>query len=190
MGHIERRQKEKENTKNSIVRAALDIAIKDGWNAVTIRKIAKAIEYTPPIVYEYFKNKEDLMNELVGYGHKLLHKGYDNAFKEKDIKKTLLRLSLNLWDFAFEHKELFQLMFNIGRRPPDENIKLYASKIRSLFYEIYSDKNTAEEVMFSFVCIQQGYIYGVKQMGLPPDFVDENPRDVYIRAMERFISYL
>jgi len=32
---------------------------------VTIRKIADSIEYTPPIVYEHFENKEDLFKAVI-----------------------------------------------------------------------------------------------------------------------------
>ncbi|MDR1416635.1 MAG: TetR/AcrR family transcriptional regulator, partial [Prevotellaceae bacterium] len=76
MGHIERRQKEREATRKSIMDTALNIAIAEGWNAVTIRRIADTIEYTPPIVYEHFKNKEDLFDELKLMGHRRLHDGY------------------------------------------------------------------------------------------------------------------
>ncbi|HRX31691.1 MAG TPA: hypothetical protein P5349_07350 [Tenuifilaceae bacterium] len=48
MGHVERRKKEKENIRKGILDAALKIAMSDGWGAVTIRKIADVIEYTPP----------------------------------------------------------------------------------------------------------------------------------------------
>ena len=63
MGHIERRQKEKEEMRKRIMDTTLKIAVSEGWDAVTIRKIANAIEYTPPIVYEHFKNKEDLFDD-------------------------------------------------------------------------------------------------------------------------------
>jgi AcrR family transcriptional regulator len=46
MSHIERRQKEKEEIKQSILDAARKIAAEEGWNALTIRKIADEIEYT------------------------------------------------------------------------------------------------------------------------------------------------
>ena len=84
MSHIERRLRAKEETKQSILAAARKIAGKEGWQAVTIRKIADEIEYTPPIVYEYFENKEALFKELIYFGFRLMHKDI-----EKAIKRTL-----------------------------------------------------------------------------------------------------
>ena len=191
MGHIERRLKEKENLRKSILKAALDIAISDGWEAVTIRKIANAIEYTPPIVYEYFKNKEDLLNELVLEGHRKLHKGYESAIKSSTKPQTkLMAISLNMWDFAFKNKELYQLMFNLNRPVPDDEIHIFAQKIVDLFTNILKSKEEAQEVIFNWICLQQGYIYCIKQMGTPPDLRNKNLRDLYINAIERFISNL
>ncbi len=56
MGHIERKKREQQITRNSILKAALDIANAEGWQAVTIRKISESIEYTTSIVYSHFEN--------------------------------------------------------------------------------------------------------------------------------------
>ncbi len=58
MSSIERKIRQKENLREGILQAAKKIAVNEGWQAVTIRKIADEIEYTPPIVYEHFANKE------------------------------------------------------------------------------------------------------------------------------------
>ncbi|MEL6805067.1 MAG: helix-turn-helix domain-containing protein, partial [Bacteroidota bacterium] len=60
----ERREKEKAAQTNSILRAARKIAVAEGWTKVSIRKISKEIAYTPPVIYEHFKNKEAILIEL------------------------------------------------------------------------------------------------------------------------------
>jgi DNA-binding transcriptional regulator YbjK len=44
MGHIERKKRDQENIRASIINAAIDLAKSEGWSTVTIRKIAEAIE--------------------------------------------------------------------------------------------------------------------------------------------------
>ncbi|MGV8091330.1 MAG: TetR/AcrR family transcriptional regulator [Mangrovibacterium sp.] len=189
MGHIERRQKEKENVRNSILQAALDIAMSDGWNSVTIRKIADAIEYTPPIIYEYFKNKEDLLNELALMGHRMLRKGFDVAReKESDPRKILILFSLSHWDFAFEHKELYQLMFSLDKPFPNEEIDLFIHRVQDLFLELTEDKDFAKELMFNWLCLLRGFIYNIKQMGVPPELDGIDPKELFRKAIGRFIS--
>ncbi len=68
MGSKQRRQRERQELRQAILAAARDIAAREGWQAVTIRKVAEAIEYTPPIIYEYFASKEALLFELLREG--------------------------------------------------------------------------------------------------------------------------
>ena len=189
MGHIERRQKEKEDVRKSIMDTALDIAISEGWNSVTIRKIAETIEYTPPIIYEYFKNKEDLLNELVLMGHRILHKGYELVGQsESDPRKMLLELSVNHWEFAFKHRELYQLMFNFNRPIPNDEIEKIVARIKNLFFELTKNIELAEELMFNWICLLNGFIFNAMQMELPPELINAPPKKLYINAVERFLK--
>lgn len=189
MGIIERRQKEKENLRKMILDTALNIAISEGWNSVTIRKIAQTIEYTPPIIYEHFKNKEDLFNELVLMGHRMLHKGYDLAKQaESDPRKILLLLSVNHWDFAFNHKELYQLMFNFSRPIPNDEIEKLVARIENLFFELTSSRELARELIYNWICLLNGFIYNTMQMGLPSGLSHIPPKDLFINAVERFLK--
>jgi AcrR family transcriptional regulator len=189
MGHIERRQKEKDQIRKTIMDTALGIAISEGWNSVTIRKIAETIEYTPPIIYEYFKNKEDLFNELVLMGHSMLNNGYDLARQpESDPRKTLLHLSVNHWGFAFKHKELYQLMFNFNRPIPNDEIEKIVTRIKNLFFELTNNRELAEELMFNWICLLNGFIFNTMQMESPPELINIPPKDLFIKAVERFLK--
>ena len=70
MGIIERREAEKEAIKKKIIDAANDILYKEGYDNLSIRKIAKNIEYSPGIIYHYFKDKAEIVAEVTeqGYG--------------------------------------------------------------------------------------------------------------------------
>ena len=48
----------KEETRINILDASLQIVKEEGWQALSMRKIADVIEdYTAPIIYEYFRTK-------------------------------------------------------------------------------------------------------------------------------------
>jgi len=69
MGIIERKQRQKDDTKLRIVDAALKIGKEQGWNALSMRRIGEIIEYSAPVVYEYFVNKDALLIELIRMGY-------------------------------------------------------------------------------------------------------------------------
>lgn len=60
-----KREKESEKMKEMILFAAGDIALREGFEGISIRKIANVIEYTPAIIYHYFKDKEDILEQLL-----------------------------------------------------------------------------------------------------------------------------
>ena len=61
MGTLERKQRLKEEVRTRILEASWQIVKDEGWHALSMRKIADAIEYTAPIIYGYFENKEAIL---------------------------------------------------------------------------------------------------------------------------------
>ena len=96
-----------------IVDAAKDIVSDQGWNKVSIRNIASKINYSPPLLYSYFKNKDDILGELQKEGFKKLKKRYSSIAKKEKPKKAIKAISHEYVDFALKNSELFGLMFNL-----------------------------------------------------------------------------
>ncbi|QNK61374.1 TetR/AcrR family transcriptional regulator [Pedobacter sp. PAMC26386] len=114
MGSKERIQRVKEETRANILDAALEIVKEDGWQALSMRKIADKIEYTAPIIYEYFANKEGILLELTRKGNLLLLIDLKAAkAKHNTPEKQLTAMWIAYWDFAFEHTHLYQVMFGV-----------------------------------------------------------------------------
>lgn len=65
MGIKERRLAEREQVKQKIFDAASDIIIADGYEKLSIRKIADRIEYSPGVIYNYFKDKSEIIKLII-----------------------------------------------------------------------------------------------------------------------------
>jgi AcrR family transcriptional regulator len=65
MGTNERKEKEREIRRDLILNTAQEIISSEGIDNVSIRKIAKKIEYSPAIIYYYFKDKDEIINCLM-----------------------------------------------------------------------------------------------------------------------------
>ena len=64
MGVKERRQREKTQVRERILDAALEFFAREGVEGVTMRALADAIEYSPPVIYAHFKDKDAIIREL------------------------------------------------------------------------------------------------------------------------------
>jgi AcrR family transcriptional regulator len=195
MGYKERKIREKENIRNAIIRAARQIARNDGWNAVTIRKIADMVEYTPPIVYEYFEGKEGLLKQIINYGFEILKAEFERISTEIiDVKPLLKALSMSFWSFAVANPDLYQLMFRLEKTSPSEEIKSSMSFLFNTFYRI-SENNIqlTRELMFFWICLTQGAI-NILLFSVPPpppdDITPPPPELLYEKLIDRFINSL
>lgn len=116
MGTAERKEREKHEMREMILDAAKKLFIQEGFEHVTIRRIAEEIEYSPATVYLYFTDKDTILCALQEVGFRELYKRQQilNAIKHPAEK---LRACGKIYiDFAMENQELYDLMF-IMRAP-------------------------------------------------------------------------
>ena len=115
MGIKERREREKQLTRQAILTAALEIAQQDGWSALTIRKVGERIEYSPPMVYEYFASKEDMLQQLLQEGFRQLTASIQQTSAlTEDREVRVMKIVDAYWHFAIRNPELYQLMNGLG----------------------------------------------------------------------------
>jgi AcrR family transcriptional regulator len=115
MGIKERRQREKEEVRSTILAAAWKMVRAEGWQALSIRKIADAIEYSIPVIYDHFENKEAILHEFGEEGFNLLTQKIQNARDQHDDAAAQLRaISEAYWNFALSNPEHYQLMYGVG----------------------------------------------------------------------------
>src|ERR1700733_3575672 len=137
MGITERKIRQKEEVRSSILRASWKIVEKEGWQALSIRKIAEAIEYSAPVIYDHFANKEAILLEFTRQGFQRLNEELTKAKEASSSPELqLIAMADAYWNFAFSNKEYYQLMYGLGM-PTCETVKQIAEL--NSFSELISD---------------------------------------------------
>lgn len=120
MGIKQRREREKQEVRQGILTAAREIALHEGWQAVTIRKVAERIEYSPSMIYEYFASKEAILLELHCEGFRLLALSLKAAkSSSENHEERLVSMAEAYWEFAMRNPELYQVMYGLNGVPLD-----------------------------------------------------------------------
>ena len=114
MGISERKQRQREQVRETILDAAWKIVQTLGWNSLSLRNIAEAIEYSTPVIYSHFASKDDILNEFYkkGFQLMLLHLG-QAAEKASSPDDKLYSIGIGYWNFAFNNKAYYQVMFGV-----------------------------------------------------------------------------
>src|SRR5256885_10427064 len=64
MGVQERRARQKEGVREEILDAARTLFVKEGYESVSMRKIADKVEYAPGTIYLYFRDKAEILDRI------------------------------------------------------------------------------------------------------------------------------
>jgi AcrR family transcriptional regulator len=110
LGVKERQGREREAVTRSILDAARDLFVAEGYNNVSIRKIAERIEYSPAAIYSYFPSKDDIFFALAEEGFRLLFASKGEK-APPDALEAIRRPFLHIYEFSKTHPEYFALMF-------------------------------------------------------------------------------
>jgi len=116
MGSLERRSRERADTRQRILDAAREMFVRQGYEATTMRAIADRIEYTPTAIYHHFKNKEALLAELCAADFRALAAAFQKIGRIEDPVERLRKTGMAYVQFGLEHPMQYQFMF-MTRRP-------------------------------------------------------------------------
>lgn len=110
MGVKQRQEREREAVARAILDAARDLFVAEGYQNVTIRKIAEKIEYSPAAIYGYFPSKDDIFMALAEEGFRMLI-GHAEDAPLADPVDEIRAAFWRLYEFSRTHPEYFALMF-------------------------------------------------------------------------------
>lgn len=112
MGITERKVREKAERESRIVATARRIAEEEGWEAVTIRRLALDIEYSQPVVYSHFASRDAIVGAvaLEGFG------GMAEALRtaapaSSSPREALEAVATAFLNFAFSRPAIYEAMF-------------------------------------------------------------------------------
>ena len=117
MGPKERREREREETRSLILDADRELFVSEGYDAVTMRRIADKIEYSPTAIYFHFRDKEALMKELCNVDFLTLAQQFLKIDRVKDPIERLRRTGYAYIDFGMSHPNHYRLMFMTPHPP-------------------------------------------------------------------------
>jgi AcrR family transcriptional regulator len=127
MGIVDRKQRQKDEVRSSILDTAWDLVVTEGWHSFSIRKVADAIEYSVPVIYSHFENKDAILLEFNRKGFRLLTEALAAAKAgQRDPADQIRAMGRAYWGFAFANKEYYQLMFGLGMPTCETAMKIPA----------------------------------------------------------------
>ena len=189
-----RRERQRLANREGILEAALTLAEREGWSAVTIRKIADEIDYTSPIIYQHFDNKEAALQALVEQGFADLETSMRRAATGDDSEERLLTLSRAYLRFARDHRRLYELMHGLGGVALEPSKRTAAAGgVITLANEAIQTWAVARGVHLNDLLAASetawGVLHGMAALGMLPDVGFERAERLAVEAVRALLRY-
>src|SRR6266705_1843520 len=107
MGVKERKARDREEMKETILQSAHQLFLDKGFEEVSIRNIAEAIEYSPATIYLYFKDKNEIFYALHGEAFKIFNSHVASIVSIQDPLERLFTLGEKYMQFAFTYPKYY-----------------------------------------------------------------------------------
>ena len=111
MGIAERREREREDVRRKILDAARELFMAEGYERVTMRRIADAIEYSPTTIYNHFQDKDDLVNALCHEEFAQLLSALDPSVRSADPVEEIRQIGAAYAAFGLANPNHYRFMF-------------------------------------------------------------------------------
>lgn len=111
MGVKERREREKSETRDKILDAARELFVSEGYEGVSMRKVAEKIEYSPTAIYVHFADKNELFHELCHQDYARLAEVFQSSVMSTDPTERLKQIGAIYVDFGMRYPNHYKFMF-------------------------------------------------------------------------------
>jgi AcrR family transcriptional regulator len=111
MGISERKERAKTELRQTIIEAAKQLFVADGYEKTTIRNIADKIEYSPATIYLHFTDKDDLLFSVHEVAFMQFFEALAPCMLIANPRERLLNMGQIYVQFAYQNPELYGLMF-------------------------------------------------------------------------------
>jgi len=153
---------EKKEKKKNIAKSTCELFVNKGYVNITISEIAKVAGVGKGTIYEYFKNKDEIVFELMG----CLQENYDIKLHEKLVKSATLKekvfslfeIYLSNDDLVKVQREIYKEYLGILISNKNEQAELFNTKMISKYSEILQglfqdaiDKKEIKEDILRFI---------------------------------------
>lgn len=140
----------KTGTKETILAAACDIYLLEGYKGMSMRKVAAKAAISPTAIYRHYENKEALHHQVLREGFKTFDSYLQPALLGKTAMDRLNLAAKRFFAFATEQRKYYEILFLTMDHTVEHKVKGALQK----------DANVSEKFMVDRVreCIEDGYM--------------------------------
>jgi AcrR family transcriptional regulator len=121
MGILERKERERQEMRELILREATQVFLEGGYEKTSLRSLAERIEYSPATIYLYFKDKDELFYAMHERAFDKFYGTLAQAHTLANPWERLAKMADLYIGFAAQNPEFYHLML-VMEHPVLDNV--------------------------------------------------------------------
>lgn len=200
MGIPERKEKQKLEIRKAILDASMKLFMEQGFENVSMRKIADLIEYSPTTVYLYFKDKNEILFNLHELGFQKMAEYTTDLWTIKNPLIRLAKMGEHYLQFGIENPAFYELMFIL--KAPMEALEMLVEncewksgdralgRLKDTIQECM-DKNLIEKGDVNAISMAiWSMVHGMVSLAIRDRFDKLVPREQIVPMMNKGLTWL
>jgi len=110
----DRKFRDKQNRRIQIIRTAREIAEREGWPSVTVRRLSEQIAYSQPVLYSHFESREAILAAVAVEGFQEMGLALENARMRAKPGKVGEAVAAAYLRFAEDSPAIYEAMFSLN----------------------------------------------------------------------------
>jgi len=189
---INNKIQQKEATRKKIMEVSLDLFSRQGYEAVSMAKIAKGVEISKGNLYNYFESKEQMLSEIVLNAVEEIYSDFDSNHDGEISHAEFLKFIDDVFDNMQENRKFWKLMFSLLLQPHlleiiQEQLSALSNDVFGLFYT-YFNKQKPEDPMTEMIFFSSVLKGAMMQYVFAPEVVEVDKLKHKIKSY--YIDYL
>ena len=192
------KEQHQQKLRQGILDDVSSLLVKEGANALTMRRIADTVGCSTTVLYTMFRNKQGLVNELYLRGFDILRQSLKAVSYPGNQKDYIYLLCLSYRDFALSNPTYYSIMFFkvIPEYTPGKtNLKLGQSSIELLVQAIkdcMTNKPEVEDKAWEIARVIWATVHGHVGLELTGyfNYLKVSPQPMLERALQALVNEL
>ncbi|GBF49968.1 hypothetical protein LPTSP4_14890 [Leptospira ryugenii] len=178
-------------SKVRIMETAVGIANAEGWDSLSVKKIADQLSITSAALYKHFESFEDLKIHISLFCFQEISELLEEVtLLRANSSARLEYLALLLRKFAVKQPGLFQASLFRGEKEPKELASL-RNRSQKLLQDLFRDYSIPEDRLLSVSRSYRALIFGILSLEIKKSFgLPEKPEVSFREAVSIFLAGL
>lgn len=160
---------------NALLRATLCLVNSGGIQEASVAKVAKMANVSPATIYLYFKNKQDLMNQLyLSVKEHYAKVAFENYASDKPVKKSYEQIWLNMIQFKKDNPEESSFLSQCDNTPIiEEETRQQGLNFLQPLFDLWEKgknegiiKDVSPYILYAFTIYPQSFLTNIEQRSL------------------------